>query len=159
MGYKENRQWADSYLGQVAKILRENAAALMHVFIAPDDVDRKNATDVILRLAGGDVAVRLRRPGCKYRDLTIRSRLESGYRTELSKIKEGFADWYLYGWLDHQGKIDEWILVDLDKARAYRGWEGCKEISNTAPYDGTYFIAIKLKNLRDHDCIIAELVR
>lgn len=153
MGYREDREWADNYLDQVANILRRNAAHLMDVQIAPDDVDRETATDMVLRLSGGDVAVRLRRADCRYRDLTIRSHRETGYRTELSKIEEGFGDWYLYGWLNKQDKVAEWILVDLDRLRKRKLWLGRHDIPNG---DGTWFIAISSQELRKTGCLIAE---
>jgi len=94
-----------------------------------------------------------RRADCRYRDLTIRSHRETGYRTELSKIEEGFGDWYLYGWLNKQDKVAEWILVDLDKLRERRLWLGRHDIPNG---DGTWFIAISSQELRKTDCLIAE---
>jgi len=121
--------------------------------VAPDDVDRRNATDMVVRLSGGDVAVRLRRADCDYRDLTIRSKRDSGYRTELSKIRDGFGDWYLYGWLDGRNHISEWILVDLDELRTKQLWRGRREIPNG---DGTWFIPIAADELKRCGCLVAD---
>jgi len=151
--YKRDREWADSHLGQVEQILKDNMSSLVVVDTAPDAVDCKNATDMVIALTGGDVAVRLRRWNCKYRDLTIRSHRDTGARTELSKIRDGFCNWYLYGWLNKLGRITEWILVDLGKLRSSGLLEGQRQISN---HDGTYFIAISIPNLIQHDCIVVK---
>lgn len=153
LGYQKDRCWADKYLSQVIKILRQHAVDLMKVNIAPRADDEQRATDVILKLFGGDVAVRLRRPGCRFRDLTIRSCRDSGYATELQKIRAGFADFYFYGWLDYNDRISEWILVDLDRVRQQRVLDDCQNIPNG---DGTYFIAIDARELQRRDCIIAS---
>lgn len=157
MGYRIDREWADSHLDQISAILKQNAAHLMDVQIAPDDVDRTSATDMILHLSGGDVAVRLRRPDCIHRELTIRSRRATGNRTELSKIQDGFGDWYLYGWCNEEDQIDEWILVDLDRFREERLWLRHREIPNKDRT--TWFIAIFVDELRRSGCLVAEQLK
>jgi len=152
MTYEKDRNWSDKYLEQVAAILKKNASDLIVISIAPDEIDRTGATDMIIRIDGGDVAVRLRRDNCTYRDLTIRSKRASGYKTELSKILEGFGDWYLYGWTNVLGIVDEWIIVSLIKLRNSGLLIGRKDISN---YDGTFFIAISAKELIEKECLVS----
>ena len=61
--------------------------------------------------------------------------------------------WYFYGWIDKHHTIAQWIFVDLDKLRA----SGLLDVDR--PHipngDGTFFIAITIKELRKADCIIA----
>ncbi len=118
---------------------------------APIEVDRKHATDLTLKITGGDIAARLRF-FCNQRDLTIRAHRDNGMKTELAKIQEGFAYRYFYGWVDASRIISEWILVDLDKVRM-AGLLG-RERRLIPNGDGTHFIAIATKELHDAGCLI-----
>ena len=51
-----------------------------------------------------------------FRDLTIRAKCGRS-KTELDKLREGFARWYLYMWTDRTGDVIEWIFVDIDIMR------------------------------------------
>jgi hypothetical protein len=129
---------------------------LVIISIAPasDEKDRSCATDVELHLTGGTVAVRVRRPDCNYRDLTLRAHRDNGMKTELAKIKEGHASRYFYGWTDYKRAIVEWILVDLDKVRETGLLE--KPRPHKLNKDGTtYFIGISIRELFDAGCLIA----
>jgi hypothetical protein len=152
--YQTDRAWADSHHGQVVSILKTLLPHLAVIDIANDVQDQSFATDFVVKLSGGDIACRLRRPGCIYRDWTLRSSRISGATTELAKIKAGFAFRYFYGWLSDAGKIAEWMLIDLDQVRAlnlldvkYR-----PEIDN---HDGTWFVPIPIYELRAYDCLLA----
>ena len=149
--YHQNRAWADQYMEQVAKILRRNAMYIMSVSIAPDVVDQKQATDMIVEVKGGQVAVRIRRTTCRYRDLTVRAHCH-GYKTEIDKLREGFGDWYLYGWVDDRGDISEWILLNLDALRQSGLLDiKRKPISN---HDGTAFVSITQQELKAYPGIL-----
>ena len=147
--WQRDKQWSDSLIDQVKSVLEKHAGKLLSIQVAPRDEDVKHATDLIIKVQGGDVAVRLRRD-CRYRDLTIRAKRDSNAPTELEKIKAGFAHWYFYGWTAHN-KIIDWMLVDLDRLRRSGLLENRPLISN---HDGTFFIAIPRSELED--CIIAR---
>jgi len=152
MKYKDDRQWADSYLPVVAAILKSNAMHLVNITVAPPEQDATEATDMVVTVTGGTVAVRIRRDECRWRDLTLRSWRASGHTTELAKVKAGFAKWYLYAWTT-QGRITEWVLVDMDVARAtvlQREWP-----QRTNPDGRTKFIAISREELRRAGCLVA----
>ncbi len=136
------------------KILRQNAMYFIDVEIADDHKDLTESTDLVVNIEGGaDVAVRTRdKDNCQFRDFTIRSRVASGAKTELDKLREGFARWYLYAWELPKGAY-EWILVDMDKVREsgilHEQWP---EKPNR---DGrTWFIAIPLMRLSEADAIV-----
>lgn len=143
------------YLPQITEILKDNARYIIDVIVAPYEADTLRATDFILKVKGGDVAGRLRRPKYfnQYRDWTIRSKRISGVETELSKLKKGFARWYLYGWIKNN-IIDSWMLIDLDIVRQKNllnmPW---KEKDN---HDGTWFIIIPANDLFTYGCIISS---
>jgi hypothetical protein len=152
--YETDKKWEEAYHPQVLGILNQLIPHLAVISIASDEEDKKSATDFKVVLMGGTIAVRLRRHTCKFRDLTIRSRRDSGRKTELAKIKEGYAYRYFYGWLNRNNVLSEWILVDLDKVRE----KGLLDIPRKEHpnYDGTYFIDIKIKELSDAGCLIAS---
>ncbi len=149
--YEDRRAWADKNESQVLCILNTLLPHLAILSIATDETDKKYATDIEVKLVGGTIAVRLRKPDCKYRELTLRT---SALKSELDKIKEGYAFRYFYGWVDENGVIAEWILVDLDKLRSsgllamFR-----RPILNG---DGTHFIPFTIRELDDVGCIIAR---
>lgn len=152
--WKSDKAWADKFLPDIIKILAKNAGEFIDIDEADIETDARMATDLVITIKGGQVAVRIRRNGYgKYRDWTIRSRRDSGQKTELEKLQEGFARWYLYLWTTNSTIVD-WILIDLNRVRdsgilqrEYR------EISNG---DGTHFIPIKTDTLKWHQCLIAE---
>lgn len=67
------------------------------------------------------VACRLRGFGYQKRygnQFTVRWELKSGNRTEIDKIKDGFVDYMLYGFIDaDEIRIIQWVLVDLKPIR------------------------------------------
>lgn len=83
---------------------------------------------------------------------TVRSSLPTGNRTELDKLKEGYAKYYFYGWTTDEDEIQDWILVDLDKVRQKNildiNWT---ERSNK---DGTKFICIPARQLYIQKCLV-----
>jgi len=111
---------------------------------APELEDTTEATDLfVLKARDMRVACRVRRPGYveRYPDqFTIRSRLDSGAKTELAKITEGFGDWLFYGHSDGGTGLVSWMIVDLDAWRAHmiRRDSGIKR-GETPNGDGTYF--------------------
>ena len=76
-------------------------------------------------IGGNTVAVRVRRPDCRWRQLTLRyRRLVAGRWSnefEVDKILAGFARWYFYGWTEGREPLlwlGDWMIVDLDEVRA-----------------------------------------
>jgi hypothetical protein len=112
--YEINRRWSDQHTPEIARILEGVMRQRMSIIITPADfrVDTKQATDLVSGVIGPKAfAARLRRPGVFWGrnfgsptnwglQFTIRSQLDSGTETELSKIKKGFADWFLYGHIE-----------------------------------------------------------
>jgi len=152
--YTANRQWADAFTPQIIALIKDNLRQIARVVIASQDDDRHKATDMVVRIDSGDIAVRIRRPDCRYRDLTLRAYVASGYPTELEKIRTGFGRWYLYAWADSTGQLAEWMLIDLDKVRD-TGLLADRQLTYN-PGGQTGFVSIGLAELCEHDCIIAS---
>jgi hypothetical protein len=146
--------WSDGFLPEVRRILALNAAVVFSFSIASFYRDAKQATDMVITASGElAIAVRLRRPNYRYRDLTLRATRSTGIATELEKIRQGYGDYYLYGWTGDSYSIQEWMFVDLSTLRTSGlldvPW---RVISNADRRTG--FIAIPAKRLLEAGCIV-----
>jgi hypothetical protein len=141
--------WSDNYLNEVQQLLKLNAGHMMSISIASFDADAKRATDI--ELVGADVAVRVRNGCLGYRDFTVRSSAPYNQPSEWEKIQLGCTDFYLYGWTNHDGHLDEWMLVDCDKLRESGLLENAPERRNR---DGSTFRYISLESLQRYGCIV-----
>lgn len=114
---------ADRFIPAAAAVIRKVAPLVVSIEVATDYADQHEATDLVLRVDGGDWCFRVRKPDCRWRDLTIRASRPSGAKTEWAKIGEGFGDFYLYAWTTPEswpaGRFAEWIVVDLAKFRSH----------------------------------------
>lgn len=148
--------WSNQFIPDIKKILTKNAQIFLNIEIANAQDDMERATDFIVTVSSGQVAVRIRRDGYsnKYRDWTIRSFRSSGTKTELEKIRQGFASWYLYLWTTNN-QIADWVLIDLNKVRS-KGLLDIprKQIPNKDKQ--TYFIAVPINEIKQNGCLIDE---
>lgn len=116
MTFQNNWQFSEKHMPAVRRILAKHAMRFLKIETATMDEDMKQAFDLKITTERGNVAVRIRRGDCNYRDLTIRA-YNKGLRTELHKLRDGFGDWYLYAWENANGVITEYALIDVNKAR------------------------------------------
>lgn len=121
--------------------------------------DTKEATDLVLKLSGGDMAVRVRRFKCGIKepmnfDWSVRFRSRCGFRTEIDKLRDGFGRWYFIARAneDETGLFD-YCLIDLDKCRA-------ANIFNDELWmiyengDGTAGGYMPIRELYRYDCVL-----
>lgn len=88
--FEKNFEWQKKFYPQVFTILRRNALHIVKVEVSNEEQDTKQATDFVVSVKGGRVAVRVRSDVAKqYRDFTIRAKMRSGYETELQKFARG----------------------------------------------------------------------
>ena len=136
-----NWDWSLQWLPQIRQIV---GPLLLQQ--APLEIDRKQATDLlVLNARDMRIAARVRRNEyfeSFWPQFTIRCQLESGTETELSKIVNGWADWFFYGFADEgNNSIPHWFVIDLDAFRAALIRNSAHKIyCGTQPnYDGSYF--------------------
>lgn len=107
-----DKRWADRFLPQIKRILGEYL-----IGEAPFQEDAQRNTDlIVLRLDPVRIACRIRRNEyLSYQDeFTIRSGRPSGQKTELSKVIEGWGDYFFYGFSDAaETSLVRWTLADL----------------------------------------------
>jgi len=157
--YKKDRAWADLLLPKIKRILLENLANISCIRTSSEEEDMKESADLIAEFLDGSpekVAVRSRDILYKkYKDITIRSKRETGAATEIDKIKGGQISYYFYHWITPDSF--EWVLLDVKKMIEKDAFQYADpEITNK---DGlTFFVPIKIKKLRELGCILSECV-
>lgn len=156
MTYRDDRSWSDRYLPAIRQLVGP------HLLIpAPIELDTQQATDlIVLRARDMMIACRVRRYGYVDRypfDITLRSKRDTGSRTELEKIVEGWGDWMFYGHSAATGDaIERWYLLDLHQWRREFVREGLRSaLKKDAKYrgviqpqsngDGTHFVAFDVR--------------
>jgi hypothetical protein len=155
MDWQHDKSWADGYWPAIEAVIRAVAGQIISVSKADDEMDVHQATDYVVRVSAGEIACRVRRPGyTKFHDFTLRCSRPSGVITELEKIRQGFAKWYLYAWAMDAHTFEDWVFVDLDKLRGSGLLtDGRQAIMN---WDGSSaFVAFSLEELRNGGCILA----
>lgn len=118
--YQSDRQWSDQFIPAIRAIVGP------HLLVpASFEVDTKEAADlIVLRARDMTVACRIRRSGYLGSfgwQFTIRCKRDSGMKTELAKITEGWGDWMFYGFASSEGEgvLARWFLIDLHHWRAH----------------------------------------
>jgi len=146
MSYETDRAWSDRFIPAMKRIIGPHLLEPSSV-----EIDTKQAADlVVFRARDVTIACRVRRFGYADRypfEFTIRSARDSGARTELEKLTDGWGDWMFYGHAaEHTPTIERWWLLDLSAWRAAlirdRDAVSPKKQSNG---DGTHFVAFDVR--------------
>jgi hypothetical protein len=116
--WEELKAWSDKYLPEIKRHIGE------HLISEPKDIaeDSTHNTDlVVLELQAIRIACRVRKDEYRKKygnQFTIRSSVPSGNKTELTKIIEGWGDYFFYGFAD-DSNLTQWLIGDL---KAFRLW-------------------------------------
>lgn len=143
-GYKENREWSDKFIQKFQMV-----AGLLITSPAPMIDDAFRNTDMLVLTARNvRIACRVRRhefyKSYPY-DFTIRSARDTGTKTELSKILEGWGDYLIYGFANQTNtNLEAWRIIDLSEFR--RQFSGL-QYSKLSNGDGTHFCAFDVRRL------------
>jgi len=117
MAWTQNKKWSDQFIPEIKKIL-----GTYLIGEPPDEEDAFRNTDlIVLKMEPVRIACRVRRPEyCNYKnEFTIRQELPSGNKTELSKILEGWGNYFFYGIADYNQHLQSWGLGDLNVFRLW----------------------------------------
>lgn len=119
MNWKDDKRWSDKFLPEIKMIL-----GLHLIGEPPIEEDCERNTDlIVLKMDAVRIACRIRRYEyfSKYpNEITIRSSRPSGIKTELTKILEGWGDYFFYGFSDEsETRLISWKLCRLT---AFRIW-------------------------------------
>lgn len=151
MSYETDRKWSDQFIPEIRRIVGPYLLEPSSV-----EVDTKQAADLVVLLAKNvTIAARVRRSGYadKYQhDFTVRSYRESGAKTEMAKLVEGWGDWMFYGHAALGSTISHWMLIDLHEWRktlitaGYGSGGWCHLADRRSNKDGTHFLAFDIRN-------------
>lgn len=151
MSYQIDRKWSDKFIPEIRRIVGPHLLQESSF-----ETDATQAADlVVLKARDMTIAARVRRHGYSERypfEFTVRSKRDTGSKTELAKLMEGWGDWMFYA---HSNKpetgFDRWMIIDLSAWREHliktgysnNGWQHLsKKQSNS---DGTYFVAFDVR--------------
>ena len=148
-------EWSNKFLFSISNILEKHFKGL--TFVAPPQLDLKNCTDYIVTSNELKIACRIRDIPYfyKYGDFTIRNKRLSGTKTEWEKIKEGFGNFYFYGW-GIPPNVIYYQIIDLNILRYPENVKIIDEIDNNQKYNKdhmTGFISIPRTTLEQFGCI------
>lgn len=149
-----NFQFENKMRPNVIHLLQKHAGQIVSFEESTEEQDTKQATDFIIVAKKKTIAARVRRNNCTYRDLTIRTRSRYGYRTEIDKLLDGWGDLYFYGWEGKDNKINDYILVDIQKMRESGFLASISNRPHISNGDGTQFANISIMELKQYDCLI-----
>lgn len=121
--WRRRKQWSDRFLPEIKQILGSHL-----IGEPPHEEDAERNTDlIVLRMEAVRIGCRVRkhkylheRDGA-YRDqFTIREGVPSGAKTELTKLLEGWGDYFFYGFCDEpQERLASWMLGDMNVFRLW----------------------------------------
>ena len=115
--FQAEKAWADGHLNEINRVVRKLIGKIIDIVPTDLERDRIEAIDYEIKVPSGDIACRIRRAErCRYRDLTLTALRHSGAISEVQKILQGHAGWYLYAWARDSVFVD-WMFVDLDVVR------------------------------------------
>lgn len=117
--WKSDKRWSDRFLPEIKQIL-----GLYLIGEPPQEEDSERNTDlIVLKMEPVRIACRIRRFEYmkKYpNEITIRSGRPSGVKTELTKIMEGWGDFFFYGFANEdETRLAMWRLCDLKEFRVW----------------------------------------
>lgn len=117
--WQQAKQWSDRFLPEIKGLLGQ-----LLIDEPPVEEDQERNTDLmVLRLAAVRIGCRVRRHKHLARyggEFTIREGRPSGAKVELTKIIEGWGDYFFYGFSsEDEQKLVAWVLGDLSVFRLW----------------------------------------
>lgn len=113
MTWKTDKRWSDRFLTEIKGILGVHL-----IGEPPTEEDAERNTDLmVLRMEAVRIGCRIRKHPYLARygeEFTIRAGRPSGVKTELTKIIEGWGDYFFYGFACPNGEsLAAWTLADM----------------------------------------------
>lgn len=158
--WRQSKRWSDQFIPAIKRVLGEHL-----IGEPPQEEDAERNTDlIVLRLEAIRIACRIRRANFLQEypnEFTIRSSVPSGYKTEITKIIEGWGRYFFYGFAMESGsELAAWALCDLHVFRLWHqryiaGHQGVSPGIERENGDGTKFRAYQIFDLPT-DFVIAR---
>ncbi len=157
MSYARDLLFGDGHIPAIKRIVGPTL-----LDIAPLDVDRKQATDlIVMRGLDTTIACRVRRPGYAESfpwEFTVRYRRDSGAQTEHEKFSRGWAHRFFYGHSNGDNDFARWLLLDLNAWRYHTNFHApFLRPERKSNGDGTHFLAYDVRNFpADPQLVVAS---
>ena len=118
-GWREDKKWSDRFLSQIKRILGEHLIGEPR----PEEDQERNTDLIVLTMNAVRIGCRVRKHKYHARyggEFTIRASRPSGMKTELTKVIEGWGDYFFYGFSDEAEELlMAWALCDM---KVFRLW-------------------------------------
>lgn len=131
--WESDKKWSDKFLPEIKQLL-----GLYLINEAPIEEDRERNTDlIVLKMEAVRIGCRIRRN--KYlayygNEFTIREGRPSNIKTELTKIIEGWGNYFFYGFADEsEAALAKWALCDMN---IFRLWFNRSLVNNSGIIPG-----------------------
>jgi hypothetical protein len=133
MSWKNDKRWSDRFLPQIKGIL-----GLHLIGEPPAEEDAERNTDLmVLRMDAVRIGCRVRKHHylAQYgNEFTIRAGRPSGVKTELTKIIEGWGDYFFYGFSNEpETRLEFWALADMRVFRRHYALMLARSMPGVAP--------------------------
>jgi len=117
--WQRDKRWSDRFLPEIKRHIGEHL-----IGEPPKEEDAERNTDLmVLRMDAVRIGCRIRKHkflGPYGDQFTIRAGRPSGAKTELTKVIEGWGDYFFYGFSDPEERaLSRWLLGDF---RVFRVW-------------------------------------
>lgn len=160
--WTNDKDWSDRFLPEIKRILGEHL-----IGEPPQEEDALRNTDlIVLRMEAVRIGCRVRHHEYlnKYpNEFTIRAKRPSGNKTELSKIIEGWGQYFFYAFANaDESQLAAWLLGDLNVFRLWFSRYLAKNAGRSPglhqnnPDNSSSFRAFSISTLPD-DFIVARL--
>lgn len=117
--WQADKRWSDRFLREIKSIL----GVYLIAEPSPDEDAERNTDLMVLRMDAVRIGCRIRKHPYLARyggEFTIRAGRPSGVKTELTKIVEGWGDYFFYGFASEQeAGLCRWTLADM---KVFRLW-------------------------------------
>ena len=155
MSWTDDKRWSDKFMPEIKQIL-----GMYLIGEPPVEEDCERNTDlIVLKMEAVRIACRIRRNEYFQRypeEITIRMKRPNGSKTELTKIIEGWGDYFFYGFADeNESHLCAWKLCKLN---IFRLWFNQQLFINKGLIPGilkpnsdnsSSFLAIKADNIKN----------
>lgn len=117
--WQEDKKWSDKFIADIKPIL-----GMYLIGEPPVEEDQSRNTDLmVLKMDSVRIGCRIRKYSYLNNysgEFTIRSARQSGHKTEITKIIEGWGDYFFYGFCnDDESGLAFWTLANMNVFRLH----------------------------------------
>jgi hypothetical protein len=152
---KQIEWYGKRFNSKIARVLNKNTHLFSSFTKSTPKQDMQEGFDAIFTLPDIKIPIRIRKKKyLSFRDITIRSKLDTGSRTEIDKIRDGCGDYYFYAWeTKNRNSFVAYVIFDINKfVKSGRiDKPSSEDVDNK---DGTYFNGYDLGDLIEDDVLL-----